>query len=78
VAAYADGGYATVVDGIISPKWFFAPLCDALASRGHAVSYAILRPPLATCIARAAARADDALGNRRRDRPRHNAVKTMS
>jgi predicted kinase len=62
-ATYADGGYTTVVDRIISPKWFLAPLSDALATRGHAVSYAILRPPLATCIARAAARADDALDN---------------
>jgi hypothetical protein len=62
-AAYADGGYTTVVDGIISPRWFLAPLCEALAARGHTVSYVILRPPLATCIARAAGRAGDALGN---------------
>jgi DNA polymerase III delta prime subunit len=55
-ATYADGGYRTVVDGIISPKWFLEPLSDALAARGHSVSYAILRPTLQTCIARAAAR----------------------
>jgi energy-coupling factor transporter ATP-binding protein EcfA2 len=63
-AAYADGGYTTVVDGIISPKWFLGPLSEALAARGHAVSYAILRPPLATCIARAAGRSGGALSNR--------------
>jgi chloramphenicol 3-O-phosphotransferase len=62
-AAYADGGYTTVVDGIISPKWFLAPLSEALAARGHAVSYAILRPTLATCIARAAARPREELGD---------------
>jgi predicted kinase len=62
-AAYADGGYTTVVDGIISPKWFRDPLREALAARGHAVSYAILRPPLETCIARAAERRGDTLGN---------------
>jgi predicted kinase len=55
-AAYVEGGYTTVVDGIISPKWFLAPLNEALTARGHAVSYAILRPALATCIARARAR----------------------
>jgi predicted kinase len=62
-AAYAEGGYTTVVDGIISPQWFLAPLSEALAARGQAVSYAILRPTLTTCIARAALRRDDALSN---------------
>jgi predicted kinase len=55
-ASYADSGYTTIVDGIIAPKWFFTPLRDALIERGHAVSYAILRPTLETCIARTAAR----------------------
>ncbi|MFZ1996129.1 MAG: AAA family ATPase [Solirubrobacteraceae bacterium] len=58
-STYADGAYTTVVDGIISPKWFLRPLAQALAGRGHAVSYAILRPTLATCIARATARSHD-------------------
>ncbi len=62
-AAYADGGYTTIVDGIISPKWFLTPLTDAITSHGHEVSYAVLRPSLATCIARAAARSADPLGN---------------
>jgi DNA polymerase III delta prime subunit len=62
-AAYADGGYTTVVDGIIMPTWFLRPLSEALAARGHEVSYAILRPALATCIARAAARSGDRLSN---------------
>jgi DNA polymerase III delta prime subunit len=62
-AAYAEGGYTTVVDGIISPAWFLTPLSEALAAHGHRVSYAILRPPLATCIARAAGRSGDELSN---------------
>jgi tRNA uridine 5-carbamoylmethylation protein Kti12 len=51
-AGYADGGYFTIVDGIISPNWFFAPLRDALKAAGHSVAMAVLRPPLATCMAR--------------------------
>jgi hypothetical protein len=62
-AAYADGGYMTVVDGIISPRWFLEPLRGALSARGIAVSYAILRPTLATCIARTASRPRDELSN---------------
>jgi energy-coupling factor transporter ATP-binding protein EcfA2 len=60
-AVYADGGYATVVDGIISPKWFLAPLREEIAALGHVVAYAILRPALETCIARATARPGDEL-----------------
>jgi hypothetical protein len=33
-AAYADGGYTTIADGIISPKWFLAPLADAITRTG--------------------------------------------
>ncbi len=33
-ARYADGGYFTIVDGIISPGWFLEPLCDALRESG--------------------------------------------
>lgn len=62
-AAYPDGGYTTVVDGIISPTWFLTPRAEALAARGHRVSYAILRPPLATCIARAGGRSGDEMSN---------------
>lgn len=62
-AAYAEGGYTTVVEGIISPAWFLTPLSEALAAHGHRVSYAILRAPLATCTARAADRAGDEMSN---------------
>lgn len=62
-AAYADGGYTTVVEGIIIPKWFLLPLSDALLAAGHSVSFAILRPTLQTCLARAAARSGAELSN---------------
>jgi adenylate kinase family enzyme len=55
-AGYADAGYFTIVDGIISPSWFFEPLRDALEDAGHAVAYAVIRAPLAVCAARAAGR----------------------
>lgn len=62
-AAYAEGGYTTAVDGIISPRWFLRPLSEALTARGHSVSYAILRLALAACIARAAGRSGDEVSN---------------
>jgi predicted kinase len=55
-AGYADAGYFTIVDGIISPHWFFEPLRDALQSDGHAVAYAVVRAPLEVCTSRAASR----------------------
>jgi hypothetical protein len=53
-AGYADAGYFTVVDGIVMPRWFYEPLRDGLRGAGHGVAYAILRPPLEICLARAA------------------------
>lgn len=60
-ASYAAAGYVTIVDGIISPRWFMAPLRDGLSAAGHNVAYAVLRPPLATCRSRLAGRASDEL-----------------
>jgi adenylate kinase family enzyme len=51
-AAYADAGYFTIVDGIVSPRWFLEPVRDDLAEAGHRVAYVVLRPPLEVCIAR--------------------------
>jgi chloramphenicol 3-O-phosphotransferase len=51
-AAYAGAGYFTIVDGIVIPRWFLGPLREVLAVAGHAVAYAVLRPPLETCEAR--------------------------
>ena len=55
-AGYADAGYFTVIDGIVSPRWFYAPLRDWLREAGHEVAYAVLRASLPTCIARASDR----------------------
>jgi hypothetical protein len=60
-ASYAAAGYFTIVDGIMIPGWFFEPLRDQLASRGFDVAYAVLRPSLATALARARARTSKAL-----------------
>jgi hypothetical protein len=46
-------GYFTVIDGIVSPRWFLEPLRDALATAGVRIAYAILRPPLPVAIERA-------------------------
>src|SRR6266536_2695847 len=29
-AGYAEAGYFTIIDGIISPRWFFEPLRDSV------------------------------------------------
>jgi adenylate kinase family enzyme len=55
-AGYAQGGYFTIVDGIVSPRWFFQPLRDALARRGLHAGYVILKPSLSIAVERAANR----------------------
>jgi adenylate kinase family enzyme len=60
---YADAGYFTIIDGIVSPRWFFEPLRNRVTGLGHAVAYAVLRPPLDVCIARAIGRASDRLAD---------------
>ncbi len=62
-AGYADAGYFTIIDGIVSPRWFFAPLRDALWAEGHAVAYAVIRAPVAVCVARVASRAGGRLAD---------------
>jgi hypothetical protein len=49
-AAYADGGYFTIVEGIVIPRWFLAPLRERLT--GHDLAYAVLRAPLEVCAER--------------------------
>jgi hypothetical protein len=55
-AGYARAGYFTVIDGIVSPRWFFQPLRDALTTAGLPIAYVILRPPLPIAIDRATIR----------------------
>ena len=58
-AAYAAGGYFTVVEGIISPRWFMTPVRDRLREHGLDAAYAILLAPLETCLERAHGRERD-------------------
>lgn len=50
---FASAGYATIVDGIIIPGWFYEPLRNRLQFGGFEVATAILRPSLETCMRRA-------------------------
>lgn len=62
-AGYADAGYFTIIDGIIIPGWFLEPLQGWLNAAGHRVAYAVLRAPLAMCLARAESRTSNPLSN---------------
>jgi predicted kinase len=55
-ASYAAAGYFTIVDGILIPGWHFETVRDCLHDSGMSVSFAVLRPSLATAIQRADAR----------------------
>jgi tRNA uridine 5-carbamoylmethylation protein Kti12 len=62
-AGYAEAGYFTIIDGIISPRWFFEPLRDSVRGAGHPVAYAVLRPPLAVCMSRTRSRESPGLAD---------------
>jgi predicted kinase len=64
-SAYAAGGYTTVVDGIILPRFFLQPLRESFRDAGHQLAYAVLRAPLEVCASRAATREARALGSRK-------------
>jgi predicted kinase len=55
-AGYAGAGYFVVIDGIVLPRWFLAPLRDSLRQAGHEVAYIVLHAPLETCASRVAER----------------------
>jgi predicted kinase len=60
-AAYARAGYFTVIDGIVLPRWFLAPLRETLQKAGCEVSYVVLSASLQTCTARVQVRPDQPL-----------------
>jgi tRNA uridine 5-carbamoylmethylation protein Kti12 len=62
-AGYAEAGYFTIVDGIVIPRWFLAPLSDALREAGQLVAYAVLRAPLEVCAVRVRERDSQALAD---------------
>jgi adenylate kinase family enzyme len=41
--SYAEGGYFTIIDGIVGP-WFLEPFRQAAASKSVPLHYAVLRP----------------------------------
>lgn len=55
-AALASGGYQVVIDGVIGP-WHLPIAGSLLQTDGIDLDYAVLRPDLATCLARAEERA---------------------
>lgn len=61
--AYERAGYNTIIDGIILPGWFFEPLRDSIGGSGFEVAYAVLRPPLAVAVERAASRRSGRMSN---------------
>jgi predicted kinase len=63
-AAYAGGGYVTIVDGMLVPGWFYEPVTDVLQAAGLDVETAILRPPLADCLERASMRSSRPMTDR--------------
>ena len=63
-ARMADGGYSTVLEGIIGP-WHFDLVRDEMAMCSVGVSYVVLRPHLDACLARATGRGAD--GSEHRD-----------
>lgn len=57
-AGYAAAGYFTVIDGIVLPRWFLAPLRDVLREAGHEVTYVVLWAPLSVCTSHVEKRED--------------------
>lgn len=55
-ARYARARYFTVIEGIVSPRWFFPRLRQALVEDDLRVAYAILRPSLRVAVQRAQSR----------------------
>lgn len=55
-AELAVGGYDVVVEGVLGP-WHFPTVEPILDAAGIDLDYVVLRPSLATCLARAEARA---------------------
>jgi tRNA uridine 5-carbamoylmethylation protein Kti12 len=62
-ARYAHAAYFTVVEGIVSPRWFYPVLREALSASGLQVAYAILHPPLAAALERAQERRSSRLSD---------------
>jgi chloramphenicol 3-O-phosphotransferase len=60
--AYAAGGYAVIVDGVVGP-WFVDAYRDAARRGGFAVDYAVLRPGRNDAVERARTRPEGPLAD---------------
>lgn len=58
-ARYAEAGYETIIEGIVIPRWTLDVVRETLGAAGVPVSYAVLRAPVAHCIARVLEREGD-------------------
>ena len=62
-AGYAEAGYFTIIDGIISPRWFLPPPAASLDAAGFRIAYAVLRPSLLVARTRAEQRSASRLSD---------------
>jgi hypothetical protein len=53
---YAAAGYATILEGMLIPGWFYEPVRDRLRGDGITVASAFIRPPLRTTLERGRSR----------------------
>ncbi|HEX7280328.1 MAG TPA: AAA family ATPase [Solirubrobacterales bacterium] len=58
-ASYAAAGYATVLEGIVIPRWTLGVIREALETAGVPAAYAVLRAPHAVCAGRVHGREGD-------------------
>jgi adenylate kinase family enzyme len=61
-AAYAVGGFAVIVDGIVGP-WFLEVYREEARRKGLVIDYVVLRAAKADAVERAGARADSPLAD---------------
>jgi predicted kinase len=58
-ASYATAGYATVIEGIVIPRWTLGVVRETLEARGVQAAYAVLRAPHDRCAGRVREREGD-------------------
>ncbi len=73
-AVYAEGGYFTVLDGIVGP-WFLPPFSSAAQRHGVGLHYLVLFPDVQTAVHRVMTRPGDGL---RQEKPVRDLHKQFS
>lgn len=58
-SSYSTAGYATVLEGIVIPRWTLGVVREALDAAGLDSDYAVLRAPQAVCLGRVREREGD-------------------